>query len=414
VFADGIDLPGVSFVADGIDLPLGGTAALSALVDASLVDAQLDGEARYRLLETVRALAHERQREHAGEADRAADVLAAWAVDTAAQIDAASRTADEPLADRRLRLELANLRAAHEEAVARGDLETAVAISVSLDVPASFRDLPEVWSWAARLLDVPGIDTHPRRVEVLGIAAEAAWLRGDLSSAEALALEGLAVEPREPRCLHSLAAAHMFRGDAARARELWQEAAEIEPMYLPPCAIAATYAHHEDADRLQKEAVNWASSHGSLSDLAFAHYAGGELAMTDPEVHYGTAIELARRAGSTFVEGVAMVGLAALRGRAGLRAEALEMFEQLVRYWQDTGNWTQQWTTLRNLAVLLEGSGDSTTAAVIMASAAAAPEAAADEAGHATLPDGTAPIDRGAVVGLALQAIARERGSSRD
>jgi predicted ATPase/DNA-binding SARP family transcriptional activator len=414
VFADGVDLTGLALVADRIDLCLGGTPALSALVEASLVDALLDGDARYRLLETVRAVAHDRRREHPGEVDRAADVLAAWAVETAARIDAESRTTDEPRADRRLRRELANLRAAHEAAVARGDLDTAVAISVSLDVPAAFRDLPEVWGWATRLLDVPGMEAHPRRAELLGVASEAAWLRGDLSAAEALAVEGLALDARCVRCLNGLATVNMFRGDPAHARDLWQQAADLDPMYLHTCALAATYAHHDDAEALQQNAVRWASEHGSLSDLAFAHYAGGELAETDSEAHYAVAIDLARRAGSTFVEGIAMVGLAALRGRAGHRAEAFDMYEQLVRYWQETGNWTQQWTTLRNLAVLLERTGDPATAAVIMASAAAAPEAAADQTGHAALTDDAAPVDRGEVVTRSLQAIVRQRGSSPD
>jgi tetratricopeptide (TPR) repeat protein len=398
-------------VAARIDLPVGGTTALGALVEASLVDAQLDGDARYRLLETVRALAHDRQGAHPGEVDHAADVFAAWAIETAAHIDARCRTTDEPRADRRLRRELANLRAAHEAAVARGDLDTAIAISVSLDVPSSYRDLPEVWGWATRLLEVPGLEVHPRRAEALGVASEAAWLRGDLLAAEALALEGLALGGSDLRSLHGLAAVSMFRGDPARALELWQQAADLDPMYLPTCALAAVYAHHDDAEALQQKGVRWASHHGSLSDLAFAHYAGGELAATDPEAHYTAAIGLARRAGSTFVEGIAMVGLAALRGRSGQRAAALEMYEQLVRYWQKTGNWTQQWTTLRNLAALLAASGDPATAAVIMASAAAAPEAAADQTGHAAPSDEAAPVDRGEVVNRALRAITHQRGS---
>jgi hypothetical protein len=49
----------------------------------------------------------------------------------------------------------------------------------------------------------------------------------------------------------------------------------------------------------------------------------------------------------------------------------------LIDRWERTGGWTQQWTTLRNLADLLDRLGDHTTGARLRDAADAAPEAAA-------------------------------------
>jgi tetratricopeptide (TPR) repeat protein len=408
-FADGVDLSGVERVAAATDLPMGGTVELAGLVDASLVQAQLDAEPRYRMLETVRALAKDRQRDVAGEAERARAVMVDWACRTAADIDAVSRTVEEPRADRRLRRELANLRAAHQAALQSNDLDSAIAITVSLDEAAGIRDLPEVWAWAARLAEWPDVDDHPRYAEVLGAAAEGRWLQGDLRTAEDMALRGIELGDPKGRCAHSLAAVSLFRGTPERAASLWREAAPHEPIYLSSAALAAIYSRQLDlAKELNDQAGALAAERGSLSDLGWVHYVAGEMGGEGALAEYEQAVEMAHRAGATFVEGVATVGLAAFLTRAGEDLRALTTYEQLLRYWLGTGNWPQQWTTLRNLAVLLERRGDEDTAATIIASADAATDAAAVLDGSWPAPADTV-LPRGEVVVRALAAIERQR-----
>jgi tetratricopeptide (TPR) repeat protein len=202
----------------------------------------------------------------------------------------------------------------------------------------------------------------------------------------------------------------MFQGDPALALELWQRAADIDQMYLGTCALAAGYADQLDIMwDTYRRAIRWGTEHGSLSDLAFTHYVAGEFSEDDAETHFGEAISLAQRAGANFVEGVARVGLSSRHARAGRDEAALRGFDEVIRYWRGTGNWTQQWTTLRNLAVLLERRGDPDTAALIVASASVAAEASADlrAIGGDDVP-AVEPVGRGEAVRTALLAIERQ------
>jgi chorismate synthase len=68
---------------------------------------------------------------------------------------------------------------------------------------------------------------------------------------------------------------------------------------------------------------------------------------------YVEAIEQARRAGATFVEGVASVALASARTRLGDVPGAADGFGYRIEEWRRTGQSTQLWTTARNAAGLL-------------------------------------------------------------
>ena len=52
-------------------------------------------------------------------------------------------------------------------------------------------------------------------------------------------------------------------------------------------------------------------------------------------------------------------------------------YRDLIDYWERTGSWIQQWTTLRNLARLLHTLGDHETALLLEDAADHAPDAAA-------------------------------------
>ncbi|MGH4006292.1 MAG: hypothetical protein ACRDSO_19565 [Pseudonocardiaceae bacterium] len=80
--------------------------------------------------------------------------------------------------------------------------------------------------------------------------------------------------------------------------------------------------------------------------------------------HYASAIELARAAGSTFTIGIASVGLLTVRADAGRVDDALCGYRDVIDYWERTGSWILQWTTLRNLARLLHTLGDQRAGAV--------------------------------------------------
>ena len=114
---------------------------------------------------------------------------------------------------------------------------------------------------------------------------------------------------------------------------------------------------------------------------AFAAYVSGELDNlaghpARAEEHYDRAVDLARSSGASFVIGIAAVGLLSVRVDAGRIHEALHGYRDVIDYWDRSGNWTQQWVTLRNLAELLRRLGDDEPAALLEA-AAKSPDAPA-------------------------------------
>ena len=177
----------------------------------------------------------------------------------------------------------------------------------------------------------------------------------------------------------------LFQGDPRTACEQWLTVTDLTPAdggrYLPPAALAAGYAGDVDRARsLLDRAIGAADALGAPSHRAFAVYAAAEMAAgPDPDAAtdlYGRAIELARRSGATFVEGVASVGVVRLWGASGRTRQALEGYRRLIHDWQRAGHWTQMWTTLRNAVAPLADAGQPEAAALALAAADAAPEAA--------------------------------------
>jgi predicted ATPase/DNA-binding SARP family transcriptional activator len=388
VFPGGVDLATAERLGERLGVDGDPAAAVARLVDMSMLTAAGEGgTSRYRALETVRAYLLE-QLAAAGRRDEADAELVAWAVDLAADVAQRITGPDEAAADARLRSELANLQAAWAAAGRRGDLDARARVVVDLDGYTTWRDVPEVSAWALELSDDPALDAHPERAEVRGAASHSAWRRGDLDLADRLAQRAIGEAPGPAARYHaefSQAAVHLFRGDSAAARDLWLKAADHAPEgrsagVLASAALGALYGGDEDGARaLVERALDGRADEGSRADRAFAHYAAAELtARSDPEAAielYRQAIELASPAGGTFIHGIASVGLVRLWTASGRTTEALSGYRTLIEDWRRAGHWTQMWTTLRNLALLLADTGQPETAALLLGAADAAPGA---------------------------------------
>jgi hypothetical protein len=92
--------------------------------------------------------------------------------------------------------------------------------------------------------------------------------------------------------------------------------------------------------------------------------------------------------------------------------DALRGFRDVVDYWERAGNWTHQWTTLRNLAELLRTLGDAEPAALIDAAADAAPDAPPADGRPSAGPRSGAP-GRAEALAAARSAIAHHLGAAR-
>lgn len=381
-FPGGVDLGTVEALAppgiDPVDL-------LHRLVDSSLVAAD-PRSGRFRLLFTVRTFLLD-ELGTSGELPAAEARFLDRCLALAEAIGAVSIGPDEDAADRRLRAELDNLRAAWDLA----PTELRARILLAIADAALWRDLREIWSWALELAADPALANSPHRPDVLGFAAASARLLGDLDLAGELAERALGAAGPDPdpvlvhRAWAELGTIAHFRGEFETARELWVRAAEARPettgCWLTSAALAASYGGDlATARALLDRSHRSIEESRSLSHAAFAEYVEGELRVTaapDESIpHYLAAIDAARRCGAWFVDGVANVALASARARAGDVSGAAGTFGYLLDSWRRSGHTTQLWTTARNAAALLAAVGRARTAALLLISADAQPGAA--------------------------------------
>lgn len=363
---------------------------LHRLVDTSLVSAE-PSKGRFRLLFTVRDFLLDELRGR-GELRAAETVFLERCLALAEELGEAALGPAEVEADRRIRTELDNLRAAWDVAKAHGRIDVRVRTTIALGEVATWRDLREVWTWALELADDPDLVECPDRAVVLGCAAEAARLLGDLDRAAALADAALRAAGPEPdpeqayRAWSVLGSVAHFRGDFDEARDHWTRAADgrsrTSGPWVASAALAATYGGDRESARSLLARTHAANEISSCpSHRAFAAYVEAEVCAVDrveeAVPHYVSAIEEARACGAVFVEGVASVGLASAQARIGDVRAAAAAFAGLLASWRQTGHATQLWTTARNAAAVLAETGRTHTAALLVICADQQPGAAA-------------------------------------
>ena len=380
-FVGGVDLATVEVLAE----PLAGDPLdlLHRLVDSSLLAADAES-ARYRLLFIVRAFLVD-EITGLGETEEAHVRFVERCRVIAEDIGERMLGPDEAATNRRLRAELDNLRSARDLAPA----DARVAITVAVNQVVTWRDLREIWAWAAELAEDPALAAHPQRAAVLAGAADAARLVGDFDTAARRADEAIASAGPDAglaalsRAWSVRAVLAHFRGEFATARDAWLRAAEgataESSAFVGSAALAAAYGGDPLTARTLLDRARSIATCGS--HRAFVAYVEGELrATTRPEdsvPYYVEAIRDAARVGCNFVEGVARVSLASAQARIGDVPAAAEGFGYLIASWRRTGQTTQLWTTARNAAELLATAGRARTAALLLICADATPGAAA-------------------------------------
>lgn len=422
VFPDGVDLDLAEVVAGELGQSVDPATAMAHLADASMVVADLgDGSTRFRMLDSLRQFGLDRLRAD-GELKGARERLRRWALGFARWFEVEVETDHEIAAAAALGREFANLRAAWTDARGDGDIDTAAEIALGLYGAASWRNLAEVWRWAIEMAVDANVRGHRLEAAVLGLAAEACWYSaGDLDRAEELARRACELSDRDDRLgwkvsRGALANVMLFRGDFDACRELvlagrvgtaWESEAYAH------AALAAGYAGDLDAaDELLAMAE---TKPVSPSVRAWIRYVEGEVAAgkgawPDAEAAYREAISASTTTGAEFITGIASVGLVTTLAGRGAIGEALDGYAGLIDYWERAGGWTQQWTTLRNLADLLDRLHDSETASRLRAAADAAPESSAAAPSAMAGAEPAAPVaSRDEALSLARAAIERAR-----
>lgn len=367
--------------------------ALADLVDRSMVVADTTQmPARYQLLETLRVYGRQRLDERR-EAEAARRAHAGYYATLAEALAERLCGPDEGLAAAGLEREWDELRAAHRWSTTRGEMDVALRLAAALYWYALFYMRTEAPVWAEQAVALPGADTHPLYPRACGTAGVGCWARGELGPAVAFGRRGLkaaAGQPSRRFALDVLGAAALFEGRLDASAEHFTggaaAAADAGDDYhrthlLGDVALVRSYqGHHVEALRAADEARRIARVTANPSAIAWSLYVDGEIvADADPDraiVLLDASIDLARTVGSTFALGVALVSASSVRGRHGDPDRALEMFLQVVEHWHAVGNWTQQWTTLRNVIDLFVRIGADTPAAVLLSALRAADTAA--------------------------------------
>jgi predicted ATPase/DNA-binding SARP family transcriptional activator len=371
---------------------------ITELVDRSMLGAQTDEPpTRYTMLDTLRHYGRERldtlgwaasiQLDHARYHVELAE--AAFIGLTGPDPGPWSKTIDRHLDD---------LRTAHHWSVQyEPDLAMRLAAAMYWYVEAGSSS--EVTLWAQRSLAVAD-PAHPLRPLVLAVAAWGASKRGDLAGAVELSHRGLAAcadqDPVRRYVLFVLGDVALFEGRLDEATRCYgqmahfAEAAGDTHGYAYAMANAALpLAYRSDeagAIEAACRARSIAVTAGSPHIIGWADYVFGEaLANVDPcgaIAAVDAALATARETRNRFLEGIALVSAASLQARHGDPCAALPLFGQVIDHWHRAGNWTQQWTTLRNVIDLFARLGADEPAAILCgalgASRSAAPLFGAD------------------------------------
>ncbi len=352
-------------------------SSLAALAERSLVAVDLGGPvARYRLLETVKAVATS-WLQQSGDAWDTHVRHARWVAAAVAEVDRGIRGTDEAEARRRLDSIVSEVRAAHRWASEHQPV-LASTISGSLHLAAYWTFWTEPTTWSQALLE-----RYPDQVsEFPGaglVVAAAAANRGDLDPAWALASavrDGAPDLSLRGGALEVLSDVAIYAGrldDCARftdeLRAVGREAgdAHFVALSVVNASLAEIFGGDPVAalarlDRDEADAV-------APSDRAWLAYTRAEAlsALGDPAAvaAFAGAIELAVAAGNPFVRSVSQLSMATEFARVGEVREALEVSADCLRGYLRHGNFVHAVTAIRNLVEILVAVGDDRAAAVL-------------------------------------------------
>jgi predicted ATPase/DNA-binding SARP family transcriptional activator len=353
------------------------TGALAELAERSLV-MRAPGR-RYALLETLRAFGTEQLGEHGRHTavrDRHARHEVRWMerADRRLLEDGGGVIAEIDAA-------IPELRAALGWLLERGETERAGRLVVALADYGFLRQRPDVLAWAERVATADPADASPLAARVWVVAANAAWLAGDMAASAARTQRALAlseaagaVPTRVSGTCGNLA---LFEGrldDAVR----WYERAIAETgddpaqrlLWASTLVLARAYAADPGATDLAADLLGEIGE-AATPWAAYVAYCAGEadlaqdLDRTRARARLTRAVELAGRTGASFVTGVAGASRASLDARYGDPQAAAEAYRELIYHWRRSGVWSTQWTMLRAIAVLLDRLGRYRDAAVL-------------------------------------------------
>ena len=323
VFAGNFDIAAANAVIGGTPLADDVVDVVSALVDKSMVVADLADPAPFRLLEPLRQYGAERL----AARDDAADLTrrhARYYARLCGRLGLALGGPDEIEAAAHLDAARANLRAAFAFAVASEDADLALIIVASLGRYTTVFLWAEPWAWCRVALGLPGAEVHRLRAPTLVHASLGAWQVGDHIGALALADQALALADRGSAtwCEAQIARANalLFLGrlddaDAAAtaAVEFGSDNADSRVLVRVACMLIIRKVAGRPEPHAVRDLLERASS-ASPTTYALVLTAAALTVQDDDRaaaIEWNEqAAELAAATGAVLIEGFALVGRA--------------------------------------------------------------------------------------------------------
>jgi predicted ATPase/DNA-binding SARP family transcriptional activator len=378
VFRGRFDLDAAACIVGSIPDAVDVAAVIASLVDKSMLVADGDEPARFRLLEPLRHYASERLTA-IGDADPVAGRYIRYYAELAARLDVQSRGPDEVAAVRRLEAARDHFRSAFHTAVERADIETALSLATALTPYARAHVWTEPWSWCAAAVSLPGAASHPLRPGALLGAADGAWQLGRHQHSVELAEAAIAVaEPESEvwRDAHAaLASALVWLGPLDRAIAAAAAGVDGQSDVATAASLRRTsvlllirnFAGRPEPD-LARRLLDDAHHLANPSSLALAfHTAGVVLGHDDRQLsveYQRRAVTIAAEAGAVLTEGFALATLAAMEASTdpvrGARAQV-----EVMNHYLRVGNHTHLRTFGRGLIISLVAAGAHEPAAVL-------------------------------------------------
>jgi predicted ATPase/class 3 adenylate cyclase len=330
---EGAALDGAALDGDALD----GNALierLGALAEQGLIRHEPAGaETRWAMLATIREYAAE-QLQAAGEAAAACTRHAGWFLMLAEQAAAGLEGPDQTLWFRRLEREHANLRAALQWLITRGEAEPALRLGAALW---------RFW-W-----------TH-------GYLSEGrAWLE------EVLALDPALHVPARVRALHGLGLLIWNHGDHERAEAAYREALELArelddrpsiARVLDSLGYAASHrGGYPEAEAYHAESLALFEALGDRGGVALAYSNQGVAAVLQgrceqAEQFFERSLALFRALGDRWGVAMAYSRLGTVKRSLGALAEAADYFRASLPLWRELGDRSGMASTLGTLGVL--------------------------------------------------------------
>lgn len=350
-------------------------ADLVELVESSLVSCRGDDPGmRYRLLVIVRDFAADRLQESA-RVDRVHLAHATWVARVVSGIATDWLHTDGAVIDARLRAVAPEMVTAVRWSLGRGRLD--LAASIAADVFACLHWTPgvELRTLFIEMAERGAAAPHPRLAGGVGAGAFHLGERGDLRGAQGLARAALDMaEGAEPVCaVLALAVSAMYAGDRKDSLRWFSRLAEMPGMLAEASSsLALSACYHGDMVAARGHLAVALAAGACVADAsrAFAHFAAGEVALTDDPARGAALLRRAAqegdRVGAEQVSRVARVALLAATVRSGDLEEAAHLASRLLADLLTKGAWPQLWTTLRLSAELLAASDRAAEAAFVL------------------------------------------------